>query len=252
MSKLKTTVMKTTLIMLCIYLLSITSYGQTNEHWVYPIRPDMPEWKSFDTHEKKVTACQIPEATLKKMTTKSLIYACLDNPFYGYITAYNNCLEGFERFVSQFNCFEELSKRDDFESEVLTTYKEFVPNSRTIGPKPFELFKFRLDYKNIELLISHNKFITKLSLVTKVELLQENLVKLKQKSENIHLSSPEYLQTTYYLMAKILQSEKYNVNLVGEEIDMYNTFLLTSSMPDLKLIIPLEAAVLQFINANKK
>jgi hypothetical protein len=226
-------------------------YGQMNDRWIYPIRPDMPEWKSFKTHEEKVAACQIPEVTLKKMSTENLIYACLDNPFYGYITAYSNCLVGFERFVSQFNCFDELSKRNDYESVILNTYKEFVPNSRTIGPEPLALFKFHLDYKNIDLLISHNKFITKLSLKTKVEILKENLVKLKQKTENVLLNSPEYLQTTYFLMAKILQSEKYSVNLVGEELDMYNTFLLTSSMPDLKLIIPLEIAVLQFIKTNE-
>ena len=86
---------------------------------------------------------------------------------------------------------------------------------------------------------------------TKVELLEENLVKLKQKTENIHLNGPECLQTTYYVMAKILESEKYNVNLVGDEIDMYYTFLLTSSIPDLKLVRTLEAAVLQFIKTNE-
>lgn len=244
--------MKTNLITLIICILSITIYGQEYDHWVYPIRPDMPEWKSFDTHEKMVAACQIPEATLKKMTTKNLIYACLDNPFYGYITAYNNYREGFEHFVSQFNCFEELSRRNDYETEILETYKEFIPNSRTISTKPLELFKFQLDYKNIELLIAHKAFITKLSLKTKVELLKENIVKLKQKTENIHLNSFDCLQTTYYVMAKILDSEKYSINLVGEEVDMYNTFLFTSSMPDLKLIKPLEVAVLQYIKANEK
>lgn len=212
----------------------------------------MPEWKSLDTHEKKVKACQIPEATLKNMTTETLIYACLDNPFYGYITAYDNYVWGFDRFVSQFNCFEELSKRSDFESEILKTYKGFVPDSVKIGPGPLESFKFRLDYQNIDLLISHSYFITKLSLKAKIEILKENFVKLEQKTQNHYLNSAEYLQTTYYVMAKILQSEKNSLNLVGEDISIYNTFLKTASMPDLKLIIPLEAAVLQFIKTNDK
>ena len=50
------------------------------EHWMtnekefdYPIKPESDEWKIFDTHEKMVEACTIPDEIIQKMSTQELL-----------------------------------------------------------------------------------------------------------------------------------------------------------------------------------
>lgn len=79
----------------------------------FPITPtETPEkWKEFQTYQEMVDACQIPEDTLKTMTTEGLIETCLSYPLMGNMLLNNSTYEGFKKQVSEFNGLQEFLTR---------------------------------------------------------------------------------------------------------------------------------------------
>lgn len=81
-------------------------------------------WSTFNSLEEMQAACQIPESTLKKMTTDQLLSACMHYPLYGNYIAYNNEMDGINAIITHFNGFSELSKRPDAAEKILTLYEK--------------------------------------------------------------------------------------------------------------------------------
>jgi hypothetical protein len=94
-----------------------------NVAYDFPIRPGMDEWKTFTSHGEMLSVVQIPDKTLKQMTTRALVETCLDYPMSGDMMAHNSLQEGLEFVISGFNGLQELLKREDAGVELLAQYR---------------------------------------------------------------------------------------------------------------------------------
>lgn len=56
---------------------------KSNGAYNYPIKPGTSEWKTLTSHDQMQRVCQIPDATLKSMSTTDLIETCLNYPLFG-------------------------------------------------------------------------------------------------------------------------------------------------------------------------
>lgn len=79
----------------------------------YPVTPEMEEWKTFQSLDEMIDACQIPNDILRHMSTENLIESVLDYPLAINLFAYDTPKEGIEKLSSYFNGLQELKIRDD-------------------------------------------------------------------------------------------------------------------------------------------
>lgn len=97
------------------------SMGQND--YEYEITSDSAEWKTFNSHNEMVAACQIADDEIKEMTTDMLISAYLNYPLLGDMYAYNTIEMGFAALRKQCNALEELLTREDVGDALLNRYK---------------------------------------------------------------------------------------------------------------------------------
>lgn len=71
------------------------------------------QWESFETHDQKLAACQIPDSVLSQIPTKELVEVCMEYPLLFDAFAFDTPLKGLKIVASRFNGFQELMKRSD-------------------------------------------------------------------------------------------------------------------------------------------
>ena len=84
----------------------------------YKITSDCAEWKTLNSHDEMVAACQIADDEIQEMTTDMLVSAYLNYPLLGDMYAYNTIETGFAALRKQCNALDELLTREDI-GEVL-------------------------------------------------------------------------------------------------------------------------------------
>ena len=104
---------------------------------------------------------QVPEETLKAMSTDGLIETCLTYPIYsiGMITSNQSMHAGFQNTVENFNGFAELFQREDAGRKLLALYQG-IDQSKAV--RSSELPYFRTMY--MEYLLAQDEILTKLSI----------------------------------------------------------------------------------------
>lgn len=88
----------------------------------FPIDENSSEWKEYDSHDEMIEACTIPEEVLQNASTEQLLEMVLDYPLLCDIYLYDTVEEGIAKVASDFNGFQELMSRADFEENVLGRY----------------------------------------------------------------------------------------------------------------------------------
>lgn len=84
---------------------------KTGPAYQYPIVPGTDKWKSFTTNDQKLSACQIPQNVLKKMSTENLIKTIRDYPLLPNVYVWNSISEGIQNVKEGFNGLQELYRR---------------------------------------------------------------------------------------------------------------------------------------------
>ncbi|QNP54519.1 hypothetical protein H9L05_22680 (plasmid) [Hymenobacter qilianensis] len=79
--------------------------------YVFPIVPGTPAWATFQTGAEMVAACQLPAATLPRISTAGLVATCLTYPLLGNMLAANSLQRGTRAQLANFNGFGELQQR---------------------------------------------------------------------------------------------------------------------------------------------
>jgi len=79
-------------------------------------------WRTFNSMEEMIDACQIPEDALKQISTDNLIISCMNYPLFFTYSAYNNELVGIEVIMDNFNGFKELFMRDSAAEKIIDYY----------------------------------------------------------------------------------------------------------------------------------
>jgi hypothetical protein len=209
---------------------------QINEPFNFPVKPGSKEWSNLRTEKDRFNALQIPDEILTKMSTSSLVVACMNFPAFGHFSAYKNIQTGFEILSTKFNGLTELLKRNDAERCIIDIYK-------TAGEKGFVGLNLNLDerywtikFSWTELLLSQNILIESLDTKSK-----ENLLKLAVEKFGIKQSSGKYskydLLSTAFLMARVLHSCNYDeFESEYAQMNVLNNFVNTSEMLDVQIL----------------
>lgn len=116
---------------------------QASMPYDFPLTSDDEEWKELTTTDEMVAAYQIPEETLKQMSTKALVNTVLSDTFLTQFTAYNTCLDAMRMHRECFNIYPEMESRADYYEVLARLYKkarvitEEDYHSRDVGSEEF-------------------------------------------------------------------------------------------------------------------
>jgi hypothetical protein len=180
---------------------------QELDSYDYPIKPGTEEWKAFGMHDQMVKACQIPEDTLKKMSTEGLAETVLHYPLLSDVSAFNSVQYGFERVSSQFNGLSELLNREDAGSELSATYRTMDPAAVSGSWTDVEKGAYLFKAQHIETILAQERVLQRLSSVQRNDLLGDCIAKYEGKQRFFEVYGKA--ESTVWLMGRILQQAAY-------------------------------------------
>ncbi len=118
--------MKKAITLLACMLAVLLTNAQTSSHrYEYPVKPGTEAWKKIKTFEALRAVCQIPKDSLAKLSTESLLLACLDYPLNTVLLMYSTPQSGFTAWRKQFNGIDALFARADRQTVLLKHYQAF-------------------------------------------------------------------------------------------------------------------------------
>ena len=178
--------------------------ASANDAYEYPIKPGTEEWKAFKSHDDMLKACQIPESTLKSMSTKGLVETVLEYPLFGDMMAYSSIQQGFEAVASRFNGLSELLNRKDAGTELLAVYSKMNPQDIEENLGDVQKGAHIFSIANVEILLAQNKILDNLNKIQLENLIVEARSKYtaKQQSEMYGQSN---LDRTQQLIEQVAQ-----------------------------------------------
>lgn len=216
--------MKTAVIIFLI-LISLRGQAQSSRKlWDYPIKPGSEQWASFTTSAEMRDACQIPEDILKHLSTKDLAEICMNYPlFVDY--AFTNKQESFYSLLKErFNGMRELLNRENGAVELLNIYLDFVITSPLLKNKREKINNeyplMRLGF--IELLLSNDSIVSKLSAENLSKLKGQSLFIYEQKRNNSSIYGLNSLRNSLKLSYKSIpqNTRDRNKNTMLNKIDV--------------------------------
>ncbi len=224
------------LIFLSFSVLTILAQNN-NTPYDYPIKPGTVEWKNFKSGDEMAAACNIPDTVLNNLNTRALVVTCLNYPLFNEILSANNLQAGFSALTDGFNGFKELLNRKDAGKELLLTYQSLNPKNLTLLSTLEEKGEFTFKYTYIELLLSQNQIISGFTQSERQLLRQEAIKKFEQKKELINDFGMFGLNTSAWVLGKLLQIEEKQNSLPGaiNEQDL-NFFLSTGTFGNKEIL----------------
>lgn len=97
---------------------------QASMPYDFPLTPDDEEWKSLATTDEMVAAYEIPEETLKKMSTKALINTVLSDSFLTQFGAYSTSLDAMRMHRETYAIYPEMESRADYYEVLAGLYEK--------------------------------------------------------------------------------------------------------------------------------
>jgi len=180
-----------------------------SDAYEYPIKPGTEEWKVFETHDDMLKACQIPESTLKSMSTKGLIETVLEYPLYGDIMAYNSIQQGFEAVASRFDGLSELLNRKDAGVELLAKYRNMNPAAIEADWSLVQKGSYAMSIGNIEILLAQDFILSNFTETQLLELIQVTHERYLVKQQLAEIYGQTGQECSVWLMGKALQQVNY-------------------------------------------
>lgn len=101
---------------------SFQSWTKALADGTYPLSVEDAEWKSFETHQEMLDACQIPDKLLTQLDTEELLELVLEYPLLIDFYAYDNLEEGLDKIASCYNGLSELLDREDCANIIADRY----------------------------------------------------------------------------------------------------------------------------------
>lgn len=122
---------------------------QASMPYVFPLSA-----KNMTSTDKKVAAYQIPEETLKRMSTKALVNTVLSDSFLTDFRAYSTSLDAMRMNRESFNIYPEMESRADYYEVLAGLYEKaqvLTEEERDSTDIPYEEFLY---LENLETLIA--------------------------------------------------------------------------------------------------
>lgn len=131
--------------------------------YVYPITPKKTpeEWKKLSVMEM-FQVCEIPEYTLKRLTTEALLETCVTYPLF---VNYLGIMEFIEMYGYKYNGITELVNRDDIGAIFYEYYKNLNVDEIVNPDFNSDLNVLNLEY--IEVIISDKKVLRNMNMTTR-------------------------------------------------------------------------------------
>lgn len=176
----------------------------------YPVYPNSPEWEASTQDRGNLKAMlQIPENTLKELSTEELVNAVLEYPCFNDMYYYDSKQEGFEAMKSSFNGINELFQRKDADSILLEKYEETQKELKDISSdtKEFSQENYELICRksNIEVLLAQEEVKENMTNEKRNKL--DNLIATYKLTEEKSADQLTYKQNTYF---KITEEQMTN------------------------------------------
>lgn len=118
--------------------------GASNVTFSFDSITSPANWRTYQSLEEMLEACQIPEDKLSSMSTDELIEVCMSHPLHSIYFAYDNELDGAKVVFENFNGFQELKRRRDAPEKVIDFYSDvnFNTKAKHLRRKNFSKFTY--------------------------------------------------------------------------------------------------------------
>ncbi|MDR3226686.1 MAG: hypothetical protein LBT56_03335 [Prevotellaceae bacterium] len=210
--------------------------------WDYPVKPGSEQWATFTTGQQMFEACQIPQNILNVISTKQLADICLNYPLFFEYIAFNNEREGIRLMIKNFNGLNELSKRENGVQELIKTYKDFPILSQIQDVSSIDYdTPYKLPF--LELLLSDDLFLHKLSNNELVEFKKDVLNRYENKLKNMNVYSVHNIKKTILLGAIIL--DKVDDAISSQQHDIIKNYIENYNTADSNLLTEISKIISQ-------
>jgi hypothetical protein len=175
--------------------------------YVFPVRPGTPAWAKLNTTAEILAACQVPNTTLRNMSTEGLVATCLDYPLLSDMQLANSLQKGVRATLVNFNGFSELRQRPSAATLLVERYQNMSP---TCLPKPDQQGAYSFTFSYLEMIIAQEEYLNQLSAAQRLVLLREAVTKYNEKLPHADDVYGVFgLKTAVFVAARIMQLEQY-------------------------------------------
>lgn len=163
--------------------------------------PSFPQngWKTDDWFSESKAYFDIPESTLKCISTDKLINACLNHPQKALFYTGDTWQQGMKIMDRQFNGFNELSLRNDLARVMLNKYQNMSPFDKNLSEQIFLQF---------EILMAQSYNLSKLNLDEKVALVQY-VIKLNEDKISAGFKYSDGKIGGLVILGRMMQMDNY-------------------------------------------
>ncbi|MCL2510623.1 MAG: hypothetical protein FWF09_01080 [Bacteroidales bacterium] len=148
----------------------------------FTIFPGTEAWKDLDVNANKHALLQIPEDTLRAISTRRLIETCLYYPMIMNVFSFDNKVQGFEFIRKNFNGLGELFQRQDAGMHLLSYYQHRAPAFITQFEESVDRGRYSFDFVLLELMIAQAEITEQLNISQIQEIISSILGKIEQQS----------------------------------------------------------------------
>ena len=109
-----------------------------DEAYIYPVTPDMDEWKLLPSVIERREACSVPYSILIQMTDSALVETVITHPYFSDVYAFDTVSDGIKWVSEYVNGVDLLLERNnicDALEDYLEKKKDRIDYLRTIKPK---------------------------------------------------------------------------------------------------------------------
>ncbi|OWP61927.1 hypothetical protein CDA63_16925 [Hymenobacter amundsenii] len=178
--------------------------------YVFPVVPGTPAWATFQTGAEMVAACQVPAATLPRLSTAGLVTTCLNYPLLGNMLASNSLQRGARSVLSSFNGFGELQQRPQAAALLLERYQRMRPACLAGKTQDVELGAYSFTFSYVEMIIAQEEYLAQLTAPQRLALLREAIAKYNEKlPHEADVYGLFGLKTSLFVTARIMLREQY-------------------------------------------
>lgn len=198
------------IIVLLLLAIPIISFAQEKVTWDFPVKPGTNEWKALKNQKEKLDACQIPDDILKDIPTSELMELSFTYPLIYDILAFNSAQAGIDQFKKKFNGFSEFLQHEEAADLLMERYSNIQPRGYSKNWTEIEKGYYSLELIAMELFLSQNEIISKLSTLEKKKLVKELIKKLEEKDDK-ELYGRLSQMSIGFTLARVIQNAEYNL-----------------------------------------
>jgi hypothetical protein len=174
----------------------------------YPAVPGSDEWNDFTTLGEMIAACQVPEDTLKAMSTKGLVETAINYPLLGNIVFSNDKQGALNDVLRQSNAIQELLLRPDAPAELLAKYRSMDPAVSTDDWTDYDRLFYPVKFTGIEIIMAQDVMLVLYTPAQQQEIIELAKAKYQAKKQSALFTNAQLPDSSNVLIVRLQQSGK--------------------------------------------